>query len=432
MYIMPNRTISPKYLDPIEFDLKLKPYQSYHLDNKTPVYSVHTDTGDVAMVEFVFYAGNWFEKENMLAATTNFLIKNGTKNKSAFDITEAFEFEGAYLSRSCYNETATITLHCLSKHLPILLPLIAELLTDSIFPKEELSIYQQNRIQQLSVNLMKCDFIADRLIDEYLYGADHPYGKYSRKEDLENLQQEDLIKFYQQYYTHGDCMIFTAGNLPSDIQKLLNDNFGKLPFQIKEKNHLDGIMHPRSLAENKLYEIINDTKGVQGAVRIARPFPDKNHPDFQKVQVLNTVFGGYFGSRLMSNIREEKGYTYGINSYIQNHIHDTAWMISTEAKREACPLVIEEVWKEAKLLREEAIDADELELVKNYMIGSILSSLDGAFSIIGRWKGYILHGFTEEKFYENIHIIKSIQPADLQEMANKYLQEKDFYQLTVI
>lgn len=430
---MPNRTIAPKYFDPIEFDLQLKPYQKYILDNKTPVYSVHTDTGDVAMVEFVFYAGNWFEQQNMVAATTNFLIKNGTKNKSAFDITEAFEFEGAYLSRACYNETATVTLHCLSKHLPILLPIVAELFTESIFPEDEIAIYKQNRKQQLSVSLLKCDFVADRLIDEYLYGANHPYGKYSRAEDIDNIQQEYLSKFYEQYYTKGDCSIYTAGNLPYNIEELLNKNFGQLPFQIKDfKDHLNNITYERILANEKKYEIVNDSKGVQGAVRIARAFPDKHHPEFQKVQVLNTIFGGYFGSRLMSNIREEKGYTYGISSYIQNHIHDSAWMISTEAKREACPLVIEEVWKEAKLLREELVEEDELELVKNYMIGSILSSLDGAFSIIGRWKGYIMNGFTADKFYENIQTIKTITPKELQEMANKYSKEDDFYQLTVI
>ncbi|PZP49710.1 MAG: insulinase family protein [Pseudopedobacter saltans] len=429
---MPNRTIAPNYFDPIEFDLKLKPYQYFTLDNKAPVYSVHTETGDVAMVEFVFYAGNWFEKQNMLAATTNFLIKNGTKNKSAFDINEFFEFEGAYLSRACYNETATITLHCLSKHLPILLPIVAELLTESNFPTNEISIYKQNRKQQLSVNLLKCDFVADRLIDEYLYGSEHPYGKYSREEDIDNIQQEDLQQYFNQYYTHGDCMLFAAGNLPSNIQELLNKSFGQLPFQIKEKNHLEGITYTRFLAEEKTQSILNDPNGVQGAVRIARPFPDKHHPDFQKVQVLNTIFGGYFGSRLMSNIREEKGYTYGISSYIQNHMHDSAWMISTEAKREACPMVIEEIWKEASILQEELIDDEELELVKNYMIGSILSSLDGAFSIIGRWKGYIMNGFTGNKFYENIEVIKSIQADELQAMAQKYLRKEDFYQLTVI
>ncbi|MFT4203032.1 MAG: pitrilysin family protein [Chitinophagaceae bacterium] len=429
---MIDRKTAPRYYDPIEFDLQLKPYQQYTLDNQVPVYAVHTPTGDVAMVEFVFYAGNWFEKQNMLAATTNFLIKNGTKTKSAFDITEGFEFEGAHLSRSCYNETATVTLHCLSRHLPILLPLVAELFTESIFPEEELSIYKQNRKQQLSVNLLKGDFVADRLLDEYLYGFDHPYGKYSRAEDIDAMEKSALLAFYQQYYTNGDCIIFTAGCLPSNIDELLNKNFGHLPFRIQSKDHLQGLSYPEIHATQKQYEIINDPKGVQAAVRIARPFPNKHHPDFQKVQVLNTIFGGYFGSRLMSNIREEKGYTYGISSYIQNHVHDSAWLVSTEAKREAGPLVIEEVWKEANILKEELVTMEELDLVKNYMIGSILSSLDGAFSIVGRWKSYILNGFTGDKFYQNIDTIKSIQPSEIREMANKYLNREYFYELTVI
>ncbi|MFX6937571.1 hypothetical protein ABTH70_19345, partial [Acinetobacter baumannii] len=85
-------------------------------------------------IEWVFYAGNWYEQQNIVAATTNFLLKNGTKQKSSYKINEHFEFYGAYLNRSCYNETATITLHCLSKHVGVLLPVVAELITESIFP----------------------------------------------------------------------------------------------------------------------------------------------------------------------------------------------------------------------------------------------------------------------------------------------------------
>jgi predicted Zn-dependent peptidase len=151
-------------------------------------------------------------------------------------------------------------------------------------------------------------------------------------------------------------------------------------------------------AAEKKYRVINDPDGVQGAIRIGTPFPNRHHPDFLKVQVLNSVFGGFFGSRLMSNIREEKGYTYGIHSYLENHVQQSAWVISTEAGRDVCEAAIVEVYKEMEILRNEPVDAEELLLVRNYMIGSILGDLDGPFHIINRWKNIILNDLDESFF----------------------------------
>ena len=133
----------------------------------------------------------------------------------------------------------------------------------------------------------------------------------------------------------------------------------------------------------------------------------------------------------MSNIREDKGYTYGIHSYMQNQLHESAWVISTEAGRDVSAATIEEVWKEAAILREELIDQEELQLVKNYVIGSVLGSLDGPFQIINRWKSYILHDLPKDHFDRHIQVVKNIQPETLRELARKYLDPEAFYQLTV-
>lgn len=426
---MLNRTQAPKVFDAVEFDLQLKPYRQFNLDNGVPVYTVDAGAEDVIMLEFVFYAGNWYEEKNIIAGTTNFLLKNGTKIKNAFAISEHFDFYGAYLTSNCYNETATLTLHTLTKHLPHLLPVMAEMLTQAVFPEDEIAIYKQNQKQKLKVNLKKCDFVANRLIDEYVYGIHHPYGKYTTEKDYDSVDRNELINFYNEYYTHGKCLLFVAGKLPADIQFQLNNVFGNLPFH-QNKNTEKQIQ--RLPSSQKKYNVINDENDVQAAIRIAAPFPGRHHPDFQKAQVLNTVFGAYFGSRLMSNIREDKGYTYGIHSYVQNHIHDTALMISTEAGRDVAAATINEVYKEMKLLQEELIDEEELNLVRNYMIGSILGDLDGPFPVIARWKNYILNGLDEKYFYNGINIIKTITAEELQQLAQKYLQPESFYELTVI
>jgi zinc protease len=424
---MPDRKHAPEIVDAVNFKLQLKQADKFVLKNGVDVYAVDAGAEEVMAVEWVFFSGNWYEEQNLVAATTNFLLRNGTSSKTAFQINEHFEYYGSYLNRACYNETATITLHCLTKHIKELLPVVKELITDSVMPQDELDTYKQNMKQRLKVNLKKSDFVAGRLIDVYLFGEKHPYGKYSQLEDFDALQREQLVDFYKKYYQQGKLIMFVAGKLPADLESLLNQYFGDLANNEIAADPI--LIHP---AVEKKYRITNDAAGVQGSVRMGRPFPNRHHPDFMKVMVLNTLFGGFFGSRLMSNIREEKGYTYGIHSFIQNHIHDTAWLISTEAGKDVCEATIEEVYKEMKLLRDELVDEEELLLVRNYMMGGILGDLDGPFQIMGRWKNIVLNNLTEQYFYDSIHTIKAISAEELQFLAQKYLQPEEFYELVVI
>ncbi|MEO6820863.1 MAG: insulinase family protein, partial [Ginsengibacter sp.] len=225
---MPDRTIAPPIKDPVDFNITLKPCTHATLRNGVKMYYINDGTEEVSQIEFIFSAGNWYEQKNGVASATNSLIKNGTKKRNSFEITDYFEYYGAYLNFSCFNEYSTITLHCLSKFLKELLPIIRELITEATFPANELEIYQQNRIQMLSVNLLKCDFVADRLIDEHLYGVNHPYGKKTGKEDIQAISREDLLQFYQQYYLKAKCCIFSAGKLPADFEELIDKNFGDL------------------------------------------------------------------------------------------------------------------------------------------------------------------------------------------------------------
>jgi predicted Zn-dependent peptidase len=423
-----DRTIAPLIKDAVDFDIQLKPYQKFTLDNSVEVYTFEGGAQEVMLMELVFFAGNSFETKNWVAPATNYLLKNGTSSKSAFEVNDAFEFYGAYLNRSCYNETATISLHSLTKHFQEVIPVVSELVADAVFPENELDIYKKNQIQQLTLNLKKGDFIANRFIDEYLFGIEHPYGKYSSEEAYNQLTREDLLAFYNKYYKEGKCVVFMAGKFPANIEATLNQYIGSLPLN---KHIIETPEHTIVGASTKKYSIVNDPSSVQGSIRIARHFPNRHHPDFAPVQVLNNIFGGFFGSRLMSNIREDKGYTYGIHSYLQNHIQQSAWLISTDAGKDVCRATIEEVYKEMGILRNELVKMDELNLVKNYMLGSLLGDVDGPFQIIGRWKSYILNGLTEEYFYNTIKTVRAIQPEQIKDLANKYLKEEDFYELVV-
>jgi predicted Zn-dependent peptidase len=275
--------------------------------------------------------------------------------------------------------------------------------------------------------MKKCDFVAGRLIDTYLYGEDHPYGRYTRHEDFDAVSREHVQTFYKEHYQQGSLVLFVAGKLPQNIFQLLNHNFGDLPITAHEIAPIAAVP-----ASEKKYRVTNDPQGVQGAIRLGAPFPNRHHPDFVKAQVLNNVFGGFFGSRLMSNIREDKGYTYGIHSYLENHMQQCAWIVSTEAGRDVCEAAISETYKEMEILRNKPVPDDELLLVRNYMLGSVLGDLDGPFHIINRWKNIILNGLPEDYFYRQMETIKTVSADELQQLANKYLHPENFYELVVV
>ena len=425
------RTAPPPIKDPVDFDVKLPPCDVHKLSNGVEVYSLNMGSEDTMMISWVFNAGNCFENKKTVAAATSHLLKNGTSRLSAFQLNEHFEFYGSYLSRHCYNETSEIVLHCLNKHVDELIPVVAEIVSNSIFPEKELEIYVQNAKQRLEVNLQKSEFVASRLIDANLFGEEHPYGKYTNLVDYSSLKREDLVDFYNKYYKNGNCIIFVAGKLPVNLIDILEREFGKLNL----RSHRDAgknIVYKFDPSFQKKQLQINDAQGVQAAIRIARHFPNRHHPDFQKVMVLNNIFGGFFGSRLMGNIREDKGYTYGIYSYLMNHVERSSWIVSTEAGRDVSAATVAEVYAEMKELREEPVDSEELKMTRNFMIGTILGDLDGPFQVLGRWKNLILNGLDENYFYKSIEIIKTISAEELQELAKKYLDPGEFYEVVVI
>jgi len=320
------------------------------------------------MISWIFDAGNSFETKKGVAAAVNSLLKNGTSKRSAFEINEHFEYYGAWLNRHSNHESADLTLHCLNKHVGELLPVVAELITDSIFPHEELDIYKKNAQQRLQVSLKKSDFVAGRLIDAYLYGPAHPYGVYMEQEDYQQLQRDDLVDFYKQQYLGGACRILIAGKLPADIIDRLEASFGRLAIHAPEKSV--ALPAPAIIpAAQKKYNIVNDPNGVQGSIRIARNFPNRHHPDFQKVQVLNNVFGGFFGSRLMANIREDKGYTYSPFSDVDFTPEQALWTFQADVTTEHTGDSLKEVFKEIRRMQTEAVPADEAKGIRTYMAG---------------------------------------------------------------
>jgi predicted Zn-dependent peptidase len=427
---MINRKQTPPVLDAVNFAYNLQPLQQERLGNNIPLYWLNAGTQDVVQVDWVFNAGLWQEQQTAVAQAVAALLKNGTAVRTALEINEAIEFYGASLKVSANNDYTIVTLHTLTRHLAALLPVIKEILTEASFHQQELQTYIQNARQRLGVSLRQCDFVANRHIDAYLFGRQHPYGRFTEDADLQALNTAALRDFHRKYYQSGNCRIFMAGKLDKTQVEMVAAHFGR--EQWGDTRVPEARQHATTPAQERKYRINNDENGVQGAVRIARSFPTRKHPDFAPMQILNTLFGGYFGSRLMANIREEKGFTYGIYSQVYNYRYDGALLIATEAGRDVCEQTVTEIYKEMDLLCQEKVSEEELLLVKNYLLGNILGDLDGPFSIMQRWKNIILNDLPQDQFDQNIELYKAIGPEKLRDLAQHYLNKEDYYELVVI
>lgn len=426
---MLNRTLPPPVHDAVDFSFALPPCHKEILDNQIPLYWLSAGTQDVVQIDWVFKAGLWEESQPAVARAAAALLKNGTKKHSSAELNESLEFYGATLKINANNDYTFVSLYTLTKHLPVLLPVIRELLLEATFPEEELQIYIQNSLQQLAVNLRKSDFVANRHIDAFLFGRQHPYGRFTEAEDIHALHSDTLRDFHRKYYTANNCIIFMSGNIDEKQVSLVKKYFG--PDQWGSGARIP-IPEFTIQSEPKLrHRISLDEKNVQGSIRIARHFPGRKDPDFTPMIVVNTLFGGYFGSRLMANIREEKGYTYGIYSHIYSYKNNSDLLIATEAGKAVCEQAIEEVYKEMNRLCEERVEAEELLLVKNYLLGNLLGDLDGPFSIMQRWKSLILSDMPAESFDNNIRIYKTITSEQIRTLAQQYLRKEDYYELVV-
>jgi len=424
-----DRKTPPPIKDAIAFDYVLPPITKAKLGNGLPLYWLNAGVQDVVEIDWVFPAGLWYEQKPAIAHATAGLLKNGTSKHTAQQINESFEFYGASIKISPGNDFCTVSLYTLTKHLGNLLPVVHEILTEAIFPQEELTIYKQNSIQRLLVNERQCDFVANQRIDALLFGEAHPYGRYSKKEKIEAITREDILEFYKRCYKMSQVKIFMAGNVGEQEVKLLDEVFGKAPVT---QSQLASETFSAPAPADKKYNIINDPNGVQGAIRVGRLFPNRHHPDFAPMVVLNTLFGGYFGSRLMSNIREDKGFTYGIYSSLAPYNNGGSLTIHTEVGRDVIEPAVKEIYKEMQLLCEAPADEEELLLVKNYLLGNLLGDLDGPFSILQRWRTLILNELDIAHFNKNISIYKNVTANELQALAQKYFGADEYYEVVIV
>lgn len=393
--------------------------KTQNLDNGIIVHSIAGGSQDILKIDFIFKAGIWHQNNPLIAKATNSLLKEGTNKYNAHDIADGIDQYGAYFQHEVDYDNASLTIYTLAKYLDNVLVYIKEILLYPKFDEHEFSTYRENSIERFKINQEKVSFLARNEFMKQLFGYDFPYGKIAKIEDFKNLSLTEIKEFYNNFYDLSNCEIVASGNVTSKTFNSLNNCFGSQ--KIKTEAIYIKTQTINNKEQNKKVHI--EKKGaLQSAIRIGKLMPNKLHPDYYKLQILSTILGGYFGSRLMKNIREDKGYTYGIGCGLLSLKNTGYFFISTEVGAEVTSNALQEIYKEIKLLQTEEVSKEELDLVKNYLLGNLLKSCDGPFKMASLFENVHFYGL-DYSFYNNyIETIKTITSEELIKIANEYLK----------
>ena len=418
---MTNHHNAPEFktIEKIDF----LPVEKITLDNEVPVFILSAGSQDVTKIDIEFPAGAVQAGIPLVASTTANLMQEGTMDKTSMQISELTDFYGAYINSQTYHHHTIFTVLCLTRYLPEMLKLLHEIITRPSFPQHEYDLYLQKKKEEFIFEGEKVKTVAARQFGETIFGPEHPYGRQLKDKHFESISLGQIRDFHHQYYRPQFARIFVAGQPGDQLRPLLDKYFGKDDsIQPTREEKIPPVMP----SPQKVITIKKDG-AMQTALRIGRPLFNNHHPDFIPLQILNTILGGYFGSRLMTSVREEKGLTYGIGSFIMPLKHSGVFGISSEVAGESRDKAIDAIFEEFEKLRSNKVPEEELQMVKNYMMGEMLRNFDGPFSTADIFRTLQEYGLDFEFYQTMIQYIRNVTASEVQATAQKYLKPEDFW-----
>jgi len=399
---------------------------SFRLNNGVPAYLIEAGTEDIMRLEFTFRAGQVKEYLPLLASTTNMMLSEGSQNYSSEELNRLLDYYGVFLNLSAEKDRAGIVLFFLNKHIEKVLELGLEILFRPVFPEAELNSLMKKRQRWYLVNMEKVQNLAIDQFFESAFGKHHPYGHQVVEQDFDRMNPALLTDFYSKYYTPDNMAIIISGKIHEKTTELLNKYFGDITSKNIYIEDSENILK----GEKRKKVHINKPGTVQSAIRIGSSTINKRHPDYHGLKILDSVLGGYFGSRLMKNIREEKGYTYGISSSVSSLDLTGYKVISTEVSQKNCQKTIDEIYSEIRLLQSVPVKKEEMAVVRNYMSGEMVRIFDGPFALAESFKSVWEFGLDNSYYYRLAEKIKTIDPDEITELARTYYNIDELYQVT--
>lgn len=392
-------------------------------ENGGKIYLQDAVQDESVKIDFEWSAGSKFQSKRLVASFVNRMLLAGTLAKSARKIAEEIDFYGGYTQLECDKDHAGFTIYGLSNQMKHILPLVKDAILDAQFPEQQLAKELEIGKSKFQIEVEKVKVLARRKFNQEVFGANKPYGQVADLSDFDALKTQDLISFYNQYYKVIPH-VFVTGNVSEEVINLLKDWLGHYQA-VSEKNEEFEEYHS-SVGQ---FHVAKEG-AIQTSIRVGRTLFDKNYPDYFNFQLLNTVLGGYFGSRLMSNIREDKGYTYGIGSGVSVLQDGAYFFVATEVASDVAENTLKEIKFEFERLRNEWIGEEELKRVKNYMLGEFLRQADGPIAQMEMFKNIFFNELKASYYHDFIQSIHTATTEDLRKVAQRYLNWEEMLIVT--
>ena len=397
------------------------------LSNGMPLNILRAGSEEVVRFDLLIKGGQLHQTQPLQAVLTNRMLREGTQTLASSEIAERLDYYGAWLDLSTSVNYSYITLYSLNKYFPQTIRILASMVQEAVFPEKELYTVLEANKHQFLVNNERVDVLARKQLNRSLFGQNHPLGKYAVFEDYGRITPEVLRQFYNRYYRAGNCSAYISGNVTPAIIRSIEETFGREHWGQEELEISHPVFTPEPETEKRVF--IEKENAMQSSIKMGGFTLSLNHPDYLKYKVLVTLFGGYFGSRLMSNIREEKGYTYGIGAGIVSYPGSGLLIISTETGNEYIEPVISEVYREMDRLCNEKVDERELTMVKNYILGDMCRSYESAFSLADAWI-YIESEKLDSDFYNrSVEAVKNVTTNEIQALAQRYFCKENLIEV---
>ena len=389
-----------------------------------PIYTLRADDFEVVRMTFVFRAGTSMQHKPFTASATANMLGEGTATMTAQEIADKLDFYGSYFDVNIDRDYTYISFCTLKKFFAPTADVAREIVLAPTFPERELATYCSKRKQGLTIERKKVDMQSRELFAQALFGEKHPYGISADERLYDDLRREDLVELYNELYTADNCFVVCSGNITEDVMATIASIAEALPTGAKRQ-----VAFPATTTTLSLRRDIESA--LQSSIRIGRLLFTRTHPDFVGMQVVAAVLGGYFGSRLMQNLREEHGYTYGVMAAMVNFEREGYLAIATQVGREHREDALREIYSEIERLRTELMSEDELQMVKNVMIGEILRILDGPFGIADVTIENIMCGMDNAATEQSVKAIFAITPDKVRDLAHKYLRREELVEVVV-
>ena len=385
------------------------------LKNGIDLYMLPSDDFEVLRISFVFRAGSAAQQVSFSASAAANLLAEGSRSMTGAEIAEQLDYYGSWYDVNLDRDYAYINFATLSKFFDRTLAVAEQILLDPTFPEEELRSYCAKRRQRLAIERTKVDVQAREAFAKALFGARHPYGISSDEAEYDRLTRDAVVAFHTAHYTAENCVVVCSGRIGAHERQAI----ASLAERIPQRAAAAPAVFPEPQTTHAVF--VEHPGAVQSSLRIGRLLFPRQHPDFVGMQVVATALGGYFGSRLMQNLREEHGYTYGAVAAMVNFERAGYFAVATQVGTDVTREALREIFHEIERLGEEPMSEEELCLVRNMMIGEMMRVLDGPFGIADVTIENILCGTDNTTIGENIRRIRRITPEEVRQLARRYL-----------